>query len=253
MSASFVHLHNHSEYSLLDGASRIKDLVKAAAGYKMKALALTDHGNLFGAIKFYEAAWKEGIKPILGCEVYLTRGSRFDRGSTASQKQTYHHLTLLAKNDQGYRNLLRLVSLAYTEGFYYKPRVDKELLTELGNNLFCLTGCLKGEIPYLLNLDQMDKARAALEEYRTLFDPDSLYLEIMENGLLEQKKVNQGLMELASQTGLPLVATNDCHTSDPRSPRPTTFCCAPDGNKPEDDPKRMKYSFGSFTSRAPSK
>lgn len=251
MSASFVHLHNHSEYSLLDGASRIKDLVKAAAGHKMKAVALTDHGNLFGAIKFYEAAWKEGIKPILGCEVYLTRGSRFDRGSTASQKQTYHHLTLLAKNEQGYRNLLRLVSLAYTEGFYYKPRVDKELLTQLGNNLFCLTGCLKGEVPYLLNLDQMDKARAALEEYRTLFDPDSLYLEIMENGLPEQKKANQGLMELASQMGLPLVATNDCHYIRPEDAEAHDILLCIQTGKTEDDPKRMKYTSREFYFKSP--
>ena len=245
MPVSFVHLHNHSEYSLLDGASRIGDLVRAAAEQKMKAVALTDHGNLFGAIKFYESAWKEGVKPILGCEVYLTRGSRFDRG-TSGQKETYHHLTLLAKNNEGYQNLLRLVSLSYTEGFYYKPRVDRDLLRQYGSHLFCLSGCLKGEIPYLLIEDQIDKARAALEDYLQIFDPDSVYLELMENGLPAQKKANQGLLQLAKEAGVPLVATNDCHYIHPEDAEAHDIMLCVQTGKTVDEPNRMRYASQEF-------
>jgi len=245
MTTSFVHLHNHSEYSLLDGACKINKLVAAAAEQGMKAVALTDHGNLFGAIRFYDQAWREGVKPIIGCEVYLTPGSRFERGGSGAKDRLYH-LTLLARTGEGYRHLLRLASQAYTEGFYYKPRVDKELLRQYSKGLFCLTGCLKGEIPSLLSQNAIERARKALEEYLEIFEPDSVYLELMENGLPEQRKVNQGLLELAGQVGVPVVATNDCHYIEPEDAEAHDILLCIQTGKTEDEPNRLRYRSREF-------
>jgi len=206
--SGFVHLHVHSEYSLLDGAARIQDLAETAARLGMSQLALTDHGVLYGAIPFYKACKAHGIKPIIGCEIYLTTGSMEDKVSR-KESPTYH-LILLAKHEQGYRNLLRLVSKAHLQGFYYKPRVDLHTLEQHADGLVALSACLGGEIAQHLLHHRFDEAREAALRYRRIFG-DDFYLELQDHGLLEQKRVNQELIRLAEETGIPLVATNDVH------------------------------------------
>ncbi len=207
---SFVHLHLHTQYSLLDGAVRIKDLMKKAVGYGMPAVAMTDHGNMFGAIEFYQAAQKAGIKPIIGCEVYLAPGSMRDR-KAASAKDAASHFTLLAKDFTGYQNLVKLVTAAYLDGYYYKPRVDKELLAQHSAGLIALSGCLKGEINGYLMADQMSKAREAMATFRDIFAPGDFYVELHDHHMELQHKCNRGLVELAREFDLPLVAANDVH------------------------------------------
>ncbi|MBI1861873.1 MAG: DNA polymerase III subunit alpha [Deltaproteobacteria bacterium] len=220
MAADFTHLHVHTEYSLLDSAIRVDALCKAAVADKMDSVAITDHGNLFGALDFYMTAKEHGIKPILGCEVYLAPGNRFMKGTHfnvddevapyASSRSGMHHLILWVMNEVGYRNLCQLVSLAYLEGFYYKPRVDKELLGRYNEGLLASSACLKGEIPNLCLLGDMDRARLVVDEYRSLF-PDRFFLEMQNGGIPQQVIVNQHLQELAATTKTPLVATADCH------------------------------------------
>ncbi len=209
MSESFVHLHVHSEYSLLDGAARLKDLVKTAAEMGMPALALTDHGVMYGVIDFYKLAKEHGIHPILGCEVYVATRTRFDRVPHVDDSQ--YHLTLLAENETGYKNLLALVSAAYLEGFYYKPRVDRELLARHSKGLIALSACLAGEVPAAILSGEEEKAREAAEAYREIFGPDNFFLELMDHQMPEQQRVNAGLREIARATGIPLVVTNDAH------------------------------------------
>lgn len=205
----FVHLHVHSEYSLLDGAARLEELVEAAASLGMPALALTDHGVMYGVVDFYKAAKARGIKPILGCEVYVAPRSRFDREPHRDNFQ--YHLVLLAENEVGYRNLMALVSAAYLEGFYYKPRVDKELMARHREGLIALSSCLAGEIPTLLLNDQEEKAFEVASWYREVFGPSGFFLELQDQGLPGQSKVNAGLINLARKLGIALVATNDVH------------------------------------------
>ncbi|QSR85361.1 DNA polymerase III subunit alpha [Methylacidimicrobium sp. B4] len=207
-STDFVHLHVHSDYSLLDATCRIPRLAQAAREAGMSAVALTDHGNLFGAIEFYKACRSAGIQPILGCEAYLARESRFAR--TGGQSET-SHMTLLVRNEEGYHNLLRLATAAYLEGFYYKPRIDKELLREHGKGLIGTTGCLKGEVPQRLLEGDLDGARRTIETLASGFEPGCFYLEIQNHGLPEEEIVRDGLARLSRETGLPLVATNDVH------------------------------------------
>ncbi len=203
----FVHLHVHSEYSLLDGACKLDELVEQAVNFNMPAVALTDHGVMYGVIDFYKIAKEKGIKPIIGCEVYVTPYSRFEK---KGQRGDLFHLILLAKDFEGYKNLTKLVSLSFIEGFYYKPRVDKELLREYSKGLIALTSCLAGEIPtYILN-NRIDKAKEAIREYLDIFGED-FYLELQDNGLEEQKYVNERLIELSKEFNIPLVATNDVH------------------------------------------
>ncbi len=211
MSAGFVHLHNHSDYSLLDGACRLDRLVERAKGLGMPALALTDHGNLFGAVEFYEKANAAGIKPIIGCEVYVAHGSRHDRTRSADGKGAYNHLVLLARNREGYKNLMRLSSAGYLEGFHYKPRIDKELLASHAEGLLCLSACLRGELPQLLLEGNLDGARKAASWYRDLFGADFYYFEVQDHGIPDERTVAQGLIELGAEMGIPVVATNDCH------------------------------------------
>ncbi len=206
---SFVHLHVHTEYSLLDGAARIKDLILAAREQGMKALAITDHGVMYGVLDFYKEAKRQGIKPILGCEVYVAPRNRFDK--TAQLDDSPYHLVLLAENQQGYRNLLQLVSQAYMEGFYYKPRVDKELLSRHSEGLIALSACLGGEVAGLLVKDQPQKAKEKALEYVQIFGQGNFYLELQDHGHPEQKKVNAGLISLSRESGIPLVVTNDIH------------------------------------------
>ena len=211
MSARFVHLHNHSDYSLLDGACRIDRLVERIQSLEMPALALTDHGNLFGAVQFYERAKAAKVKPILGCEVYVALGSRHDRGRSVDGKGAYNHLVLLARNREGYRNLMRLSSAGYLEGFHYKPRIDKELLAAHAEGLLCLSACLRGEVPQLVLEGNLEGAREAAAWYRDLFGPEFYYFEIQDHGIPDERTVADGLIGLSREMGIPLVATNDCH------------------------------------------
>ncbi|CAN5272681.1 DNA polymerase III subunit alpha [soil metagenome] len=205
---SFVHLHTHSEYSLLDGANRFTGMVAAARSMGMGALAITDHGNLFGAIEFYRAAKEAGVRPILGMEAYLAPGDRRDRGGRGGN---YHHLLLLAEDAAGWRNLIRLSSIGYLEGFYYKPRIDHAVLAEHAAGLICLSACLKGEVASHLDGENYEAARLAALRMATVFGPDHFFLELQDHGIPAQRKVNGGVLELAEELGLPLVATNDVH------------------------------------------
>lgn len=207
--SNFVHLHCHCEYSLLDGAARVKSLVKRAAELNMPAVAVTDHGTMFGVIDFYRAAKEAGVKPILGCEVYVAPRSRFQKEARRDDSQ--YHLVLLAENETGYRNLMRLVSAAYMEGFYYKPRVDRELLEAHNEGLIALSACLAGEIPTFIMQGQFEKARETACYYRDLFGKENYFLELHDHDLPEQKEVNSALKQLSSDQGIPLVASNDVH------------------------------------------
>lgn len=206
--SKFVHLHVHSEYSLLDGANRIKDLPIRAKELGMDAIALTDHGVMYGVIDFYKACKKEGVKPIIGCEVYVAKTNRKDR--EANENNKYHHLILLAKNENGYKNLSKLVSLGFIEGYYYKPRIDKEILEKYHEDLICCSACIAGEINENLLNDNLEKAKEAAIWYKELFGED-YYLEIQNNGIKEQVLANQRLIALAKELDIPLVATNDAH------------------------------------------
>jgi DNA polymerase-3 subunit alpha len=208
--ADFVHLHVHTQYSLLDGMIRLDELFKKAKEYKMPAIAITDHGNMFGAIDFYQQAYKNGIKPIIGCELYIAPRSRFDKTSSSIGEAT-RHLIVLVKNMQGYKNLMKLTSTAYLDGFYYRPRVDKEILKECHEGLIASSACLHGEIADLIVRGNMDAAKNAALTYQEIFGEDNFYLEIMENGLPDQKIANAGIVEISKELSIPLVATNDCH------------------------------------------
>jgi DNA polymerase-3 subunit alpha len=209
---SFVHLHLHTQYSLLDGANKIKELLPRVKAAGMPACAITDHGNMFGAVQFHNEAVRHGVKPIIGCEMYVAPKSRFDKEGRIDDYEAggNYHLILLAMNRDGYRNLCRLVSAGFREGFHYKPRVDKELLRELNGGIIALSGCLRGEIAHSFMTGQRAKAFAAAEELGAIFK-DRFYLEIQDNHLDKQEAVNAELIELAKKTGLPLVGTNDCH------------------------------------------
>jgi len=206
----FVHLHLHTEYSLLDGACHIDELVEQAASMGMKAMAITDHGNMFGAVAFHDAATARGVKPILGCEVYVAPGSRHDKTGGGIQ-EAYHHMTLLATDEAGYHNLVKLVSLGYTEGFYHRPRIDKDALATHSRGLVGLSGCLAGEIAAQIRNGLEAEAQRTAGQLSELFGPDRFYLELMDHGIEDQRRVNQGLLRLHGKTGLPLVATNDAH------------------------------------------
>jgi DNA polymerase-3 subunit alpha len=247
--ANFVHLHLHTQYSLLDGANRLEDLFARAKEFRMPALAITDHGSMFGALDFYQQALKSGIKPIIGCEVYVSPGSRFEKTSKGISEASYH-LILLAKNLQGYRNLLKLVSLGYFEGFYYRPRVDKEILEKYNDGLIALSACLQGEIPFHLVGGDEKKACAAAEEFRSIFPDRRFYLEIQENRIPEQKKANAGLLNLARKLSLPLVATNDCHYLRKEDARAHEVLLCIQTGKTLKDPDRMRFSTDEFYFRS---
>ena len=209
--SSFVHLHCHTEYSLLDGANKVDKMFERIKALNQPAVAMTDHGNMFGAIEFYREAKSRGVKPIIGCEIYVAPTSRFDKkGVDKGPKEYNNHLILLAMNNEGYRNLCKLVSLGYIEGFYYKPRIDKELLRQFNGGLIALSACLQGEVSQALNYGNYEKAKYAVEQYASIFG-DRYYIEIQDNKLAEQEKVNRLLVELAKDTSIPVVATNDCH------------------------------------------
>ncbi|QOR35658.1 DNA polymerase III subunit alpha [Clostridium sp. 'deep sea'] len=214
--SKFVHLHLHTEYSLLDGACRINDLVKKAKQLGMPAIAITDHGNMHGYVDFYKACKAADIKPIIGCEVYVAPGSRFIKKSRKKNdnSETYGgpaHLVLLAENNTGYKNIMKLCSLGYTEGFYYKPRVDHEILEKYSEGIIVLSACLGGEIPRALMSKKYDEAKKVALWYQNVFGKNNYFLEIQDHGIAAQKDVNEGLYKLSVETGIPLVATNDTH------------------------------------------
>jgi DNA polymerase-3 subunit alpha len=209
--SDYIPLHLHTEYSLLDGAIRIKELVQQAVSYRMPAVAVTDHGNLFGAVEFYRIAVKAGIRPIIGCEVYVASGNRSEKRITSNVDETSFHLVVLARDNKGYKNLVSLVTKAYTEGFYYKPRIDMELLKQHNEGLIGLSACLKGEVPYYLQRGMTEKAREKALEYKDIFGAENFYIEIQDNGIPEQVDVNKKLIELARELSIGIVATNDCH------------------------------------------
>jgi DNA polymerase III subunit alpha len=205
----FVHLHLHSEYSLLDGACRIEELLDRAVQLKMPALAITEHGNMFSSIVFHDQARKRGINPILGCEVYVAPGDRRTKSGTPGE--TANHLVLLAETNEGYHNLIKLVSAGYTEGFYYKPRIDKDLLAQHAKGLIGLSSCLKGEVATGIRTEQQQKALQAAAAYREILGAGNFFLEMQYQGIEEQQIVNTGLVPISRELGLPLVCTNDVH------------------------------------------
>ncbi|VAX19603.1 DNA polymerase III alpha subunit [hydrothermal vent metagenome] len=246
--SEFVHLHLHSQYSLLDGANRFDRLFEKASKEKAPAMALTDHGAMFGAIEFFESAMKAGIKPIIGCEMYVAPGSRSDRGQTPANSATSnaYHLILLVQNKKGYQNLCRLVSAGYMDGLYRgKPRIDKEILAEHSDGLIALSACLQGEVSRLLGLDRFEDAKASADFYSQTF-PNRFYLEIQDHGIPLQKKVNHEMVKLAKATGLPLVATNDAHYLNREDAEAhDALLCIGTGALVSDE-KRMRYHGDQF-------
>src|SRR5207237_8357424 len=216
---NFVHLHLHTDYSLLDGAIQIKPLSKRIEELKMAACAMTDHGNMYGAISFYNAMKSKGVKPIIGCETYITRGSRKDKAAGAPGEKANFHLILLAQNYEGYRNLVRLSSKAYTEGFYYKPRIDKELLAQHSKGLIALSSCMSGVPSALLAQGRFDDAATQALEFEQIMGKGNYFLEIQEHGLESQARIRKPLIDLSKRTGIPLVATNDAHYLMPQDAR----------------------------------
>ncbi len=246
----FVHLHLHSEYSLLDGCIRLGPLCEKIREWQMPAVALTDHGNMFGAVDFYQKAAKAGIKPILGCEVYVARGARTDR-SARGISEASHHLLLLVENEEGYTNLCKLVSAAYLEGFYYRPRVDKDLLRKYNRGLIAMSACLAGEIPRLIMRKDMDKARQVAGEYSEIFDDGRFYLEIQDNGIPEQKPVNEALVTFSKELSLPLIASNDCHYLEQADASSHDVLLCIQTNKQLEDTNRLRFSTNEFFLKSP--
>ena len=238
---NFVHLHVHSDYSLLDGACRIDQLTERAGQLGMNALALTDHGNLFGAIDFYMAAKSRGIKPLIGCELYLSEGSRLEKQGRSDEGRSIFHLGLLARNIEGYQNLLKLVSDAHLKGFYYKPRTDLDTLARHSGGLIGFTGCLAALVPQHLLHDRWEDARKATARFVDIFGRENYFVEIQDHGIAEQRKIIPGLLKLAKEFGLKVICSNDVHyvhASDAGSH--DAMLCIQTGAKIEDE-KRMRF------------
>lgn len=233
----------HTDYSLLDGACGIKRLMDLAAQREMPAVAITDHGNLFGAVKFYEAARKRGIKPIIGCEVYVAGTNRFDRSPDVDRP---YHFVLLCENERGYQNLVKLVSAAYTEGYYYKPRIDKDLLSQHSEGLIALSACLRGEVAVALTAERYDTALHTAHELQDIFGKGNFYLEIQDQGMPQEHKINPHLVRLSKETAIPLVATNDCHYLTREDSRAQEVLVAIQTGKTLSDPNRMKFPTDQF-------
>ena len=247
---SFVHLHTHTEYSLLDGSNKIKDYVSRVKELGMDSAAITDHGVMYGVVDFYEECRKQGIHPVLGCEVYVAPGSRLDREAVSGEDR-YYHLILLAENNTGYQNLVKIVSKGFTEGFYYRPRVDKEVLRQYHEGLICTSACLAGELARLLVRGFYEEAKEAALEYQEIFGEGNYYLELQGHGLADQRKVNQMLLRLSAETGIPLVATNDCHyTRAEDAEAHDVLLCLQTGKKLSDE-NRLRYEGGQYYVKSP--
>lgn len=243
--SEFVHLHNHSDYSLLDGAAPVKEMVATAKRLGMPGIAITDHGNLFGALTFEKACREEGINPIIGCEFYVAGSSRKEKAGSENGNRYYHFL-LLAENQEGYRNLIKLTSLSYTEGFYYKPRIDDELLAQYSKGLIASTACLAGEIPSLILAGKSEAAEKKILRYAELFGKEHFYLELQDHGLEEQKLVNRTLISLARKYNLPLIATNDLHYIQKEDAVAQDILLCIGTNRKRNDPGRMRFPNDQF-------
>ena len=242
---SFVHLHTHTEYSLLDGSNKIKDYVKKVKEMGMTAAAITDHGVMYGCIDFYKECRANGINPVIGCEVYVAPGSRFDRERVQGEDR-YYHLILLAENNTGYQNLIKVVSAGFVDGYYYKPRVDFEILEKYHEGIICLSACLAGEIARLLNRGLYDEARAVALKYKEAYGENNYFLEMQDHGIPEQANVNQQLLRLSKETGIPLVVTNDCHYTDKSDAAShEVLLCIQTGKKLTDE-DRMRFETEEF-------
>lgn len=243
---SFAHLHVHTEYSLLDGSNKIKECVARVKDLGMNSVAITDHGVMFGVIDFYRAARAEGIKPILGCEVYVAPGSRFDKEAVGSGDDRYYHLVLLAENDQGYHNLMKIVSRGFTEGYYYKPRVDLEVLKEFHEGVIALSACLAGEVQKNILRGMYEEGKTAALRYQDIFGKGNFFLELQDHGMQEQKLVNQSLLRMSQETGIELVATNDVHYTYAEDEKAhDILLCVQTGKKLADE-DRMRYEGGQY-------
>src|ERR671915_95060 len=247
--SEFVHLHLHTEFSLLDGACRIDELLDQAQQLKMPALAVTEHGNMFSSVVFHDAARKRGINPILGCEVYVAPGDRRDKSGTPGE--TANHLVLLAETSEGYHNLVKLVSAGYTEGFYYRPRIDKELLARHSAGLIGLSSCLKGEVASALKIEQARPALEAAGRLRDILGPNNFFLEMQYQGIEEQRIVNTGLIPLARDLNLPIVATNDVHYLRQGDYQPHDVLLCIGTGKSVNDAQRLRYSGDQFFLKTP--
>ena len=242
---AFTHLHVHTEYSLLDGSNKIKEYVKRVKELGMDSAAITDHGVMYGVIDFYRAAKEAGIKPILGCEVYVAPNSRFDKELTGGEDR-YYHLVLLAENDTGYANLMKLVSRGFTEGYYYKPRVDMEILNQFHEGIIALSACLAGEVQRYIVKGLIDEAEKAALRYRDCFGADNYFLEMQDHGIAEQRIVNTELMKISKKLDIPLVVTNDVHyTYKEDVDSHDILLCLQTGKKLADE-DRMRYEGGQY-------
>ena len=227
---AFAHLHVHTEYSLLDGSNKIKEYVKRVKELGMTAAAITDHGAMYGVIDFYRAARAEGINPILGCEVYVAPNSRFDREITGGDDR-YYHLVLLAENNTGYANLSKIVSRGFTEGYYYKPRVDMEVLEEFHEGIIALSACLAGEVPRYIQKGLPEEAKKCALKYQSIFGKDNYFLELQDHGIPEQQTVNMALLQMSRELDIPLVCTNDVHYTYAEDAKPhDILLCIQTGN-----------------------
>ena len=246
----FAHLHVHTEYSLLDGSNKIHEYVARVKELGMNSAAITDHGVMFGCIDFYRAAKAAGIKPILGCEVYVAPGSRFDREAGQTENR-YYHLVLLAENNQGYQNLMKIVSKAFIDGFYYKPRVDLELLEEYHEGIIALSACLAGEVAKNLTRGFYEEAKKAALRYQEIFGEGNFFLEMQDHGIPEQQRVNQQLLRMHQETGIELVVTNDVHyTYDTDVEAHDILLCVQTGKRLQDE-DRMRYEGGQYYVKSP--
>lgn len=247
---AFTHLHVHTEYSLLDGSGKIKEMVLQAKKLGMDSMAITDHGVMYGVIDFYRACKAEGIRPVLGCEIYVAPNSRFEKEGAASDER-YHHLVLLAENNKGYSNLMKIVSKGFTEGFYYKPRVDYEVLQEYHEGIIALSACLAGEVASLLRRGFYEEAKQAAFKMQNIFGKENYYLELQDHGLAEQRTVNQGLLRMAAETGIPLVATNDIHYTLAEDAAAHDILLCIQTQKKVTDENRMRYEGGQYYIKSP--
>ncbi|MBQ5733925.1 MAG: DNA polymerase III subunit alpha, partial [Lachnospiraceae bacterium] len=246
----FTHLHVHTEYSLLDGSSKIKEIVKRAKELGMDSLAITDHGVMYGVIEFYKAAKEEGIKPIIGCEVYVAPGSRFDK-EVSHGDDRYYHLVLLAENDTGYSNLMKIVSKGFIDGFYYKPRVDYEVLRQYSEGIICLSACLAGEVQRYLARGMYEEGMKAALKYQEIFGEGNYFLEMQDHGIPDQKLVNQQLLRLSKETGIKLVVTNDVHYTFADDAQAHDILLCIQTGKTVADEDRMRYEGGQYYLKSP--
>ena len=244
----FAHLHLHTEYSLLDGMTKISTLMQRCKELGMDSVAITDHGVMYGVVDFYKAAKAAGVHPVIGCELYITRGDMHDK---TPSNDDYSHIILLAENRTGYENLIYLVSKGFTEGFYYKPRIDYSLLEKHAEGIICLSACLGGDIPQLILKDRLDDAKAMALRLNDMFGQGNFYLELQKHGIPEQEKVNEALVKMSRELGIPLVATNDVHYTEKKDAEYQDVMLCIQTLKTIDDPDRMRFETQEFYLKSP--